>query len=160
MLFQSAGITVGLLFTALAFRQNAEVERVKLLFELKEHHASMWRELFDEPKLARVLDPAADLETDPLSAREEVFLGLLILHLACAFESIQADLLSPSGVEEAIRDFFSLPLPWAIWEKGRGFRTRPSFSSWNRRFRRLRRDIKLPVLPEAACACAETRSRC
>src|SRR5262245_45305825 len=117
-LLQSAGIAGSLVFTAISLRIDARVRRVGNLLALTDQHREIWLQLYRRPELARVLDARADLTNKPVTQHEELFVSLLVLHLNSAYHAIQAGMfLSPEGLGEDIRMFFSLPIPKAVWEE-------------------------------------------
>lgn len=123
-IIQTLGVVGGLLFTGLSLRQGILTERVKFQFDLSENHANIWREIFDNPNLARLLDPNADMEIFPITRQEEVFVKLLIHHLGCAHEAWSHGLIEkPSGVDDDIRRFFNLPIPKFAWNRLRQFQS-------------------------------------
>lgn len=125
VLLQSAGIIGGLLFTALSLRRVIRADRLRLQFDLADRHSEIWRELFDNPRLARVLEPTADIENQPISHLEELFVTFLIHHLGCAVEAAQQGLLeAPEGLERDVATFFVLPIPEAVWRQKREYQSR------------------------------------
>ncbi len=124
-ILQSAGIIGGLLFTALSLRTDARIRRVSNLITLTAHHREIWTELYRRPELARVLKPVLPPDQLTPTPEEEVFVSLLILHLTSAYEAIkQGVLLPPEKLEDDICNFFSLPIPKAVWEQNRTYQNR------------------------------------
>jgi hypothetical protein len=125
VLLQSAGIVGGLLFTAFSLRAETKAKRLACLIALTEQHRDIWKQLYARPALARVLDATADLGRAPLTTEEERFVILLILHLLSAYQAMMQDLVFTLGaVQQDVREFFSLPLPQAVWETVRPFQNR------------------------------------
>ena len=119
-LSQTAGILGGLLFTGLQLRQTNRIERVRFHFDLAENHANIWREIFDNPNLVRLLDSEVDLDNYPVTDHEAVFVRLLIHHLDCSLEAMSQGLLDkPAGLENDVRMFFDLPIPRIVFEESR-----------------------------------------
>jgi len=117
-LLQSAGIIGGLFFTATSLRIDARARHVANLLTLTEHHRNIWTSLYQRPELARVLDERADVEQNPITGAEELFVLLLVLHLSSAQEAIkQGMFLAPDGLRKDIHGFFSRPIPKAVWER-------------------------------------------
>jgi len=78
--------------------------------------------LFDEPKLARVLEAKLDLSKNPVTDDETRFVGFLILHLNASYQAIKAGvLMKAEGLAADIQEFFALPIPKSVWEKMRHF---------------------------------------
>ena len=80
VLLQSLGIIGGLIFTGVSLWIDARVRRVSNLISLTNQHRDIWTEVYRRPALARVLDPHADTDLAPVTAEEEIFVTLLILH--------------------------------------------------------------------------------
>lgn len=121
-LLQTASIVVGLFATAHSIRAEANERRIQNLFTLTEAHRDLWTELYDKPELARVLQDDLDLKKSPIHRNEELFAHLLILHLATWYKarSLGSDL-DDEAVSADIRQFFSHPIPRAVWEKSKQF---------------------------------------
>jgi hypothetical protein len=112
------GIVGGLLFTALSLRSETKTRRIANLLTLTQNHRELWSELFRNPDLARVLDASADPTKHPVHRDQSIYVNLLIQHLSSAYEAMKTGLvLKPEGVKRDVKDFFSLPIPRATWEK-------------------------------------------
>ena len=121
-LLQSLGIIGGLLFTGFSLRIDARVRRISNVFEVTKQHREIWTQLYSQPELKRILDPAVDVTQDPVTSGEELFLTLLILHLASAYRARRFGMvLSPEELRADISSFFALPIPRAVWEKSKAF---------------------------------------
>jgi hypothetical protein len=117
-LLSAVGVIGSLLFTAVSVRSETKVRRVGNLLTLTQSHRELWRELFHNPKLARVLEASPNLRRKPVTRDETIFANLVILHLSSAFVAIQTGLtIKPEGLRLDVGEFFSLPIPRAIWEK-------------------------------------------
>lgn len=125
-LLQSAGIVGSLLFTAISLRIDSQVRRVANLFEATKQHREIWTTLYSRPDLKRVVDASADLKTYPISKEEELFVNLLILHIATNYRAAQAGMfMLPAEIKADIATFFALPIPRAVWETAKKFQERP-----------------------------------
>ena len=121
-LFESAGITGGLLFTAVTLRADAQARRIGNLIAITQHHEEIWTHLFTHPELARVLDKAVNLKSAPVTNEEELFVNLLIMHLNSAYHAMQTGMfMKPEGLQRDIQMFFSLPIPFSVWEQSKAF---------------------------------------
>jgi len=119
---QSGGIVAGLVFTAISLRTDTKVQRVANLLDITKQHRDIWTQLFERPDLKRVIDPKADLKADPITSEEELFVGIVILHLSAAQEAIKQGMFAaPEGLQKDVRRFFSWPIPKAVWEKTKEF---------------------------------------
>src|SRR5207302_8023789 len=86
--------------------------------EITKEHREIWSELFKRPELSRISKKDVDLKQFPIKPEEELFIGLLILHLNSAYHAIQDGLyLEPEGMRDDIRQFFSRPMATAVWKK-------------------------------------------
>ena len=119
---QSAGIIGGFVFTALNLRLDIKARRVSNLLKITEGHRELWGRVYEKPGLARVLDPAVNLEENPISDEEELFIVLLVLHLSSAQEAVKQGMLTaPEGLSIDIQRFFSKPIPRSVWERNKVF---------------------------------------
>ena len=54
----------------------------------------------------------------PVSIEEELFATTLILHLSVAFRAMRhGESVRFQGLKKDVKDFFSLPIPQAVWSK-------------------------------------------
>lgn len=121
-LLQNAGIIGGLVFTAISLRRDSKARHVANLLKVTESHRQIWSKLYERPELGRVLDPAADLDQEPVSEHEELFVSLLVLHLSSAQEAIKQGMFTtPEGLSIDIKRFLSKPIPRAVWERNKVF---------------------------------------
>jgi hypothetical protein len=124
-LFQTVGIVGGLLFTAYALRRDEKARKVGNMITINQEHHEIWKELYERPALSRVLDKAANVNRDPISDAEGLFVNSLILHLSTVHRAIEDGVFVPlEGLREDIREFFSLPIPQAMWKRNRKFQNR------------------------------------
>lgn len=117
-ILSALGIAGGLFFNGYALRSDTKTRRVANLLILAEGHRTIWKEQLKYPDLARVLDPSVDLTTQPVTLREEIFVNLVIQHLNVVFHTMRDELtISPEGLRRDMAEFFSLPIPAAVWNK-------------------------------------------
>jgi hypothetical protein len=127
---QSVGIIAGLLFTGAAFKRDAKSRQVVNLIEITKQHREIWIELYSRPELVRILDAKADLQSAPITVEEELYVGLLILHLNAAYHAIKDGMaMKPDRLQEDIQQFFSRPLAQAVWERAKLFQD-DDFVQW------------------------------
>ena len=118
-LLQSIGILAGLLFTGYNIRADSRERKVQSVFALTAAHREIWSKVYEHPHLMRVLRHA-EAEPIPVSADEEMFVHLLILHLAASYLARKLGMyFQEDGLRLDIREFFSLPVPKAVWEKSK-----------------------------------------
>lgn len=119
-LLGACGIVASLVFTGLAFYKDEQARHVGNLLAIVTAHREIWSELFVRPELARVLDPQADLKTNPVSLQENLFVNFLLNHLSASFRATQLKMFAPVGPwTQDIRRFLSLPIPKFVWEQSR-----------------------------------------
>lgn len=117
------GIISGLFFNAYSLLVNTRVRKVDTLINITQQHRAIWLKFFDSPSLKRINREAVDLEKEPVTDDEALFVNLIILHLTTVLIAIQKKVLPKlGGLDEDIRDLFTLPIPRAIWDKTKPFR--------------------------------------
>ena len=66
--------------------------------------------------MSRVLQKDVDLKSKPVTDQEWLFVKMLILHLDTVRRAMNAGLfVEIKGLESDVREFFSLPVPQAVW---------------------------------------------
>lgn len=117
-LFQTAGIIGGLLFTAYTVRREGRARKISSLIALKQQHLDIWKDLYEKPKLFRVLKKNVDLSKHPITDEESLFVKFLILHLDTVRRAMDSGLfVKLEGLQTDVSEFFSAPIPKAIWEQ-------------------------------------------
>ena len=119
-LLEAVGIIASLTFTAAAFHRDDRSRRVTNLLTLTQSHREVWKEQLHDPQLKRILDPKANLSREPVTRDEEIFVTMVIQHLNIVFHAMRHELtINPEGLRRDVWQFFSLPIPKAVWEKGK-----------------------------------------
>lgn len=127
---QSAGIVGGLLFTARSLRDATSARKVSDLLTLTEQHRELWNEVYRRPELSRIFATTVDLVEKPVSVAEERFLNEVIVHFVTGYELARRKaLVTMDALRADVRSFFTLPIPWAVWQQTRGARD-PKFVSF------------------------------
>lgn len=117
-LFQTVGIVSGLLFTAYAARKEDGSRKISNLIAIKAEYREIWKQVYKRPQLARVLKADVDLNAEPISDEEFLFVKLLILHLDTVHRMMKSGMfVTLEGLQKDVAEFFSAPIPKAIWEK-------------------------------------------
>ena len=117
-LFSSAGIIGGLWFTAVSLRSETKTRRVANFLTVTGNYRDIWKEFLNQPKLARVLDASANVESQPVTPEEEIFVNMIILHISTTYYAMNDELLLKlEGARGDIAQFFTLPVPKAVWSK-------------------------------------------
>lgn len=120
-LLEAVGIIGSLSYTAAAFRRDRESRQVENLLNFIQNHREIWKELLREERLKRILDPKADVDRDPITPEERVFVTFLVTHLSAVFYAKRDGLtIGPSGEREDVLRFFSLPIPKRVWNDLKG----------------------------------------
>jgi len=117
-LIQTAAIIGGLLLAAYTTYKDERARRIANSIAMNDQYRQIWKEIYEHPKLARVLQKDADLAKDPVSIEEERFVTTLILNLGTAFRAMKyGEFVTLEGLQKDIQGFFSLPIPKALWKK-------------------------------------------
>ena len=114
-LIQTVAIVAGLLYTARSFSLDTRSRKAEFVFRVSKAHREIWESVIDDPELARVLEKHPDLSAQPITRAEERLVLLVIHHLSAVHEAISLDLYPTwPGIDEDVRQFFSLPIPSAL----------------------------------------------
>jgi hypothetical protein len=120
-----AAMIASLLIAALELRHANKAHKVSNLIAINRHHWELWSQLYQYPKLERILSPTPDLEQKPVTAGEIRFVNSVILHLNTARKAESAGMfIEADGTEMDVADFFALPIPKSVWSKSRAFHDR------------------------------------
>jgi hypothetical protein len=129
---QTLGIVGGLSFNAYGLFINSRIRKVDTLINITQQHRAIWLKFIDSPNLKRILQAKIDLKKAPVTDDEIMFVNLSILHLTTVLIAVQKGIFAkPSGFDEDIQDFFSLPIPKAVWHKTKEFRDRQTINYVN-----------------------------
>ncbi len=94
--------------------------RASDLLALSERHQELWAELYRRPELSRIRNKEVDLLAHPVTAMEVEFLRAVFVHFFTGYLLARNGSLLKMDVFEAdVRDFFSLPIPKAVWRENR-----------------------------------------
>ena len=122
---QTAAVLAALSFTGVGFFFDARSHRATNLIRLTDRHRLLWERAYSDPKLGRILDPQADLDLEPVTGDEELFMIFFILHLANTFYTARSGLLKqPQGLARDVQLLLALPVPSAVWRKVRDLQDR------------------------------------
>jgi hypothetical protein len=114
---QSIGIISGFWFTAHTIRKEGVARQIGNLLTITQQHHSIWKELYDRPHLSRILDSSASLEAVPITHEEKLFVTMLVIHLDGVHRAMKAKMfIKLEGLRKDIENFFSLPIPRAVWK--------------------------------------------
>jgi len=116
------GVISALLFNAYTVKRNTKTLQLTNLFQITQFHRSIWSITLDHPELNRVLDESLVYETLEISKDERLFANFLILHLNLSYQAIKTkSIINADGIEQDIKEFFSLPIPRKVWEETKAF---------------------------------------
>jgi len=119
------GIIESLLFTAAYFRDDSKNRLVTNLLAIDERHRSLWGEAHQRKDLERIFAAGIDWAAQPMTVAETEFVDSAILHFETGW---RIEKIMNRGEMKLLAhdagDFFSLPIPRAVWEKTKIFRNR------------------------------------
>jgi len=122
---QTVGIVGGLLLAGYTSWKDEQARKISNSIAINEQHHRTWSELNERPKLKRIHARQVDLENEPISAEEELFVTQLILNLSIAFRAMKhGELARFEGLQWDVKSFFSLPIPKAVWMSVKAFQDR------------------------------------
>jgi len=127
---QTIAILFTIIFTWYQLRDLVNLRRFETFWRVGESHRSIWTLYVEQPELVRVLDPEADVETEPVTTRERQFIVSVLIHTEMVHKANDAGYyeLAESGNND-IADFLALPLPACVWEDVRQYQP-PAFVSF------------------------------
>ena len=86
--------------------------------DLNKNQRAIFEHMIDDPDLSRVIKKDVDLDTQPITEKEKLFVMMTIHHLHSGFEAQRLKQLSPlMGLEKDVRDYFSFPIPGEVWRE-------------------------------------------
>jgi hypothetical protein len=119
-LISVAGIIGGLYFTAFSLRSETKTRRIANLLTITANHREIWKEFANNPQFKRVLDASTNLVKQPVTADEEIFVNLVLLHVSSVYYAMKDQLVVKlEGLRRDVSQFLALPIPRAIWQKSK-----------------------------------------
>jgi hypothetical protein len=110
-------VTASLLIAAYTTFKDEKARKIGNLLAVSHQYREIWKEVYDQPQLFRILKRDVDLNKEPISNSERLFVKLLILHLDTVYRAMKAGMfVKLQGLRKDIKDFCSLPIPKAVWE--------------------------------------------
>ena len=119
---ETAGVIGSLLLAAYTTRKDERARRVSNSIAINEQYRKIWKEVYSRPELERVLDEKADVTFQSVSLHEQLFVNILIQHLGTVYRAMkEGEFVKLLGLQKDVNEFFSLPIPKAVWEKSKPF---------------------------------------
>jgi hypothetical protein len=120
--FGVTGIIGSLLFTSASFQADSKNRAITNLLALDERHRALWSEVKQRLELRRILAESVDLSAQPLTPEEDVSMWQIIQQFETGW---RVEKILDRGelviLARDVGEFFSLPLPHAVWEKEKPF---------------------------------------
>jgi len=114
----SVGVIGGLFFTAHSIRSETKTRKISNLIAMTANHREVWKELLNRPELTRIVDPSVEVNLRSITAQEQAFVSMVVIHVSSVYEALKGELLiKQQGLRRDVGMFFSLPIPRVIWEK-------------------------------------------
>ena len=121
-LLQSVFIIASFWLARISLREETRQRRVANRLEITKQHREIWTLRLSNDELRRIQELAPDLDATPITSEERLFVHMLILHLANCYRIARAEMFSlPEEITKDIANFFSRPIPSAVWENTRRF---------------------------------------
>jgi len=115
---QTVGIIGSLWLAMRAANRDARAKEIENLLSLSQHHRELWKEVPQRKDLKRIFQVDTNVLSTPATVAETEFLNLVIVHFQTGWWIARAGgMTTLKEINSDIRDFFSLPLPRAVWEK-------------------------------------------
>jgi hypothetical protein len=87
---ETVGVISGLLFTAHTIRKDERARQITNMIAINARYTDIWQEFYRRPELSRVLKPGVDLEKEPVTDQEWLFVKMLIIHLDTVRHAMKA----------------------------------------------------------------------
>lgn len=119
-MLRDVGITIGLLLTAYTIWREERAQKIANRISIANQYLDITADLFRHPRLHRVMRTDVDLETEPITDEEMLHVKRRIIHLNTVYQAARAGkFVRVEGMRADIRNFFSLPIPRAVWDRVR-----------------------------------------
>lgn len=117
-LVQTIGVIGSLLMTAAAACREARAKEIENLLIIAEHHRELWTVARQRVELKRIFQEDFCALKSPVTVAEQEFLNLVLAHLLTSWRIAKAGgIITLKELADDAKDFFTLPLPRAVWEK-------------------------------------------
>jgi hypothetical protein len=106
-------------------REDAKTRKAANLLAITANHREIWKEFLNNAELGRIQNTGADIVNEPVTEAEHVFVTLVILHTNNVYYVMKDELVPEyEGAKKDIEQFFSLPVPKAVWRESKLFQNR------------------------------------
>jgi hypothetical protein len=104
-----------------AMESDAKSRRVANQIALTANYCEIKKVFLRYPELlSRVTDPTADVAKQPVTPAEEAYVNMVMSQTNSVYEALKDDLLTKQdGARRDVKDFFTLPIPKAVWQKAK-----------------------------------------
>jgi hypothetical protein len=120
--FEGLIVTLGLLLTAYTIHKDERARRIANLLAIHERYDHLWSRLFTNPELQRILKKDVDVNRQPVSDEEALFVKMLFLHLDTVRRATREGMfVKLQGLKADVKDFMALPIPKLVWEQMKPF---------------------------------------
>ena len=115
-------LTDPFLFAAYTFHKDEKATRISNLIAIKQEYSDVWQVMFDHPELSRVLEKDVNLDKQPVTTQEWLFVKMLVLHLDTVRRAKNIGMfVKLQGLKVDVQEFFALPIPKAVWKNVKKF---------------------------------------
>jgi hypothetical protein len=124
-LIQTVGIVGSLILAMAAAKREAKTREIENLLTISGHHRELWGGARQKEELERIFREDDRFLNLPITVAEEEFLNLVTAHYLTSWRiSKIGGIITLKELADDVREFFSLPLPRAVWEKTKKNRNR------------------------------------
>jgi len=114
---QTMAIIVGLIMTIIEFRTTIKTNYLSTDMAITQSHREIWKETLSDPELSRFYSVDVDLNKNPVSFRERIFVYLLMSHVNFVYKAHKYRTYPLKRNEIAdVGNFFTLPIPSFVWQ--------------------------------------------
>lgn len=115
---QSVAIILTLLITLYQIRSSVKVNQFGARLSITASHREIWLYGMSDPEIIRVLQKDVDVEKNPITFKERMFVVLIINHMNMVYEAHRRGVLQiPSPNFRDVENFLSLPIPREVWRQ-------------------------------------------
>jgi hypothetical protein len=108
---QTTGIVASLLLSFFAFVSSKKTTIVNNSFIVNQHHRELWLNYCENPELHRCYQKDIDLESNPATSAEKMFVNMLFIHMSMCNEAMKRNsIIKIEGLEQDAYDLLNLPI--------------------------------------------------